>query len=1350
MVRYTVIIVTPSDSPATRILVVISPEALVSVLIGKVIQRLPKLFPNLKETNDDDIILHLGAADGPILDAGDLLSDAIENPRGEEIFAVLNNDTTPSTSSIDVQADNSNSIRIRVITPELARAHADPQGIPLLKNESILPTSTLAELELRVRRHLGLSDHELVLEKQDCNCSFARIINNIGTINNHSDKAVNAMNSLVVVHGKNEVTHIPVGNGTTLSALGSALNSTLPAEITTNHLTMVGGVIQERQSGHEVDYSKLPVASYCSSTRHKRRRTHDEIISGILTLDLHTSEVSIEITSYNCKLTLAELGLVDCMINGVLTLYAVQRCVETEKGGRLSTGNDGMFQGSAWSHPVEQSQRGMSVFLSTLRVLQQKQDGLFGGDGMEEAQQDGLLHLVRLLTRFPPAVRAMYTLMQKKTMSFSERAALSQSLYEVLKDIVPLEIVKSTTRLFEGSRLLFGLLLEKAKHLKVTEKGQSARPYLKSLRTIDLRNRITMEPVAIPVQAVIGLIDKGVADAFSANGSLKWTDDTNTTPVGTIDIDLQRIALLSGGSNPYVATYNDESRRADGTAIFDASFGDQLREVKEPDEVLMFCIDCSASMGGESEFPDVGPRISPDDLYKERLRTVSATLESQGEDLRYDRPSLDEMKGFLSSHESFSDMLAIVQTGVTSSKRQLNAEEILKLLDGLAREQIMAESEELRHLHDTGINQRQRRKTEELESSLAALKNRVIRLRMYRDALSAFLVYRSEHSIVAEPMPPLAGEAPGSSSVSHFHNCPHFDIPTEMTCPITSDLMIDPVSTVDNFTYERVAIERWLQTHERSPCTNLKLKRRRLRPNGDLKQRITDWTNAIDITSQYGNGAEKLSLSFKSPLEAWTVAVAMHTTMHDVFAIAFRGTRGRYAKFTLDQNQIQLNPSTVLARTAIAHGGDILVKPLTIAQENQGSGKYCLIKQFVQNIAGVREYIALWTNIRSRGDGHTVGSIENHWTPLKKFLHDESWYESLESEDQWDLDEQRPPPVFKVWLGGAAARSTAVLSRLDVVKQSFEAFMNRVLAYNFQTHIGLVTIRSQPALVQVITHAIEEFRHQLNNIRADGDTALWDSISLAQDQLQSYSQRFPKAKLRIICLSDGEDNKSSQTVHDLSVRLLQSKIVLDSISIGNNNDELKTLAHLTGGYKFHLSSVEQAMTICELEPVLSQLERPEIKLPASAFKHLSVPRVRFLEAGHDVATDEVRQDKIPDRKVHPLLGESFVELGTFARQSNIASRSDNNSRLSRIHNELRNTGAKGHPSYDVYVCESNMAFWKVVIEGPTESSFVGGTFLIYLEMHDNFPAFAPECRFVTPMYHPNINSKSIKPLARSF
>ena len=53
----------------------------------------------------------------------------------------------------------------------------------------------------------------------------------------------------------------------------------------------------------------------------------------------------------------------------------------------------------------------------------------------------------------------------------------------------------------------------------------------------------------------------------------------------------------------------------------------------------------------------------------------------------------------------------------------------------------------------------------------------------------------------------------------------------EYKCPITAEIMKDPVCTADGFTYERAAITEWLRTNDTSPSTGAKLTSKSLIPN---------------------------------------------------------------------------------------------------------------------------------------------------------------------------------------------------------------------------------------------------------------------------------------------------------------------------------------------------------------------------------------------------------------------------------------------------------------------------------------------------------------------------------------
>ena len=67
-------------------------------------------------------------------------------------------------------------------------------------------------------------------------------------------------------------------------------------------------------------------------------------------------------------------------------------------------------------------------------------------------------------------------------------------------------------------------------------------------------------------------------------------------------------------------------------------------------------------------------------------------------------------------------------------------------------------------------------------------------------------------------------------------------IPQEFICPITGEIMEDPVSTIDGNSYERAAIERWFATRRiTSPLTGARLGTTVLTPNLTLRRAIVEF-----------------------------------------------------------------------------------------------------------------------------------------------------------------------------------------------------------------------------------------------------------------------------------------------------------------------------------------------------------------------------------------------------------------------------------------------------------------------------------------------------------------------------
>jgi|TARA_B110000967_G_C18901027_1_gene575102 hypothetical protein len=67
------------------------------------------------------------------------------------------------------------------------------------------------------------------------------------------------------------------------------------------------------------------------------------------------------------------------------------------------------------------------------------------------------------------------------------------------------------------------------------------------------------------------------------------------------------------------------------------------------------------------------------------------------------------------------------------------------------------------------------------------------------------------------------------------------EIPHEYFCCISQEVMIDPVKTTDNHTYDRSSIERWFQTRHTSPLTGLELLDITLTPHTELKNQIQEY-----------------------------------------------------------------------------------------------------------------------------------------------------------------------------------------------------------------------------------------------------------------------------------------------------------------------------------------------------------------------------------------------------------------------------------------------------------------------------------------------------------------------------
>lgn len=85
-----------------------------------------------------------------------------------------------------------------------------------------------------------------------------------------------------------------------------------------------------------------------------------------------------------------------------------------------------------------------------------------------------------------------------------------------------------------------------------------------------------------------------------------------------------------------------QQRSDDGTWIFDSFGGVKKQREGKPDELIMFCVDCSKSMGRSSDFEEIKSEEKND---QEEEDEISISENHDIEDGTYPDTTLDEMKG---------------------------------------------------------------------------------------------------------------------------------------------------------------------------------------------------------------------------------------------------------------------------------------------------------------------------------------------------------------------------------------------------------------------------------------------------------------------------------------------------------------------------------------------------------------------------------------------------------------------------------------------------------------------------------------------------------------------------------
>ena len=359
------------------------------------------------------------------------------------------------------------------------------------------------------------------------------------------------------------------------------------------------------------------------------------------------------------------------------------------------------------------------------------------------------------------------------------------------------------------------------------------------------------------------------------------------------------------------------------------------------------------------------------------------------------------------------------------------------------------------------------------------------------------------------------------------------------------------------------------------------------------------------------------------------------------------------------------------------------------------------------------------------------------------------------------------------------------VSRLNAVKQLFHAFANRTMAYNLFHVVGLTVFASKLTCVSKVTELFEEFKEYVDALYTRDTTALYNAINDGITQLVEFttihpsivgsggagggasggasgssgegeglfSRLFrlgssakqpvnpapsgatnepavsvPPVRRRIICLTDGHDNASKVQPLEVINRCLREEVVVDSFIIGDGNENMKAISHATGGCSFLPNEIASALRLFEMEGVLS-LSRRDIRPAKCPMGEPELARVRLAAYDHEPETQMPSEMK---KKV-------ISAKACLAKQATKEPASNVGRASKRIMAELAKIQKDPHASIEIYPSEDDISFWRLLVTGPEYTPYENCVFLLYVKFPEAYPMTPPEVRFVTPIYHCNIN-----------
>ncbi|KAG6918190.1 hypothetical protein DXG01_015978 [Tephrocybe rancida] len=1106
-------------------------------------------------------------------------------------------------------------------------------------------------------------------------------------------------------------------------------------------------------------HARAPDSDVCSSVLHKNpdyRRfpfpgpatslTPTKGRGKLFEIDLHTTSCPIIVCGCTrIKDVFPSNGLQSG--DAMVTLYAVKRRCDNSatpgsKHAAVPTTKQSAYQlNSAWQPSVVQTPRGMAALLSSLLVLSEtvRKQGV--------TSENKILTTLFSITRFPPAVRALGVLLLNVAPQPQEKAALAEALFHALQDFSHAASPAFTinpSRRFETARILLGHILAVTDIVNAT-----ARPLRSFSLKCAISNKRLVDPVTLDSFAIVerssGILHAVGGQLYRPGHGVKTFSITELS-----GNELHQVVAQSkeyNGSEVYVLLVHELGVVSRPMTLKNVGrdFSNAIQRANETDLISRGPL--------ELKSPSVvPPQVVLDSegflaVFMGRgcgaARDVNFFRPASGGETEVDVNDVEHALQKVIAARKVEDTWDVDCFGGIPAKARTPDEAIILCLD---LSQSMNEKSAVGHSGAEGAFNHRTEGIKAVDEVVQGLNNADILIKakewLQEQHESCYVAWKSHIEEDEMPVTQLVdhlGTIVQRAVLEHkLSGAFTFDKRLHLMRASFSSASRSQIMTIADF------LESFLENYEPSAILGVApydIPRNLVDPTtGDILKTGANtspnarWISGEDILESL-KSEESMSLdTVKITVQAQgtkptTWELPVDTSTRVLYSLANRATEAQFSSFTLrDCNtlqHIQDSANLRLSSTALRSGGSVetywtmphsrkpleitVTVPVDFTEETITLPADAPALALISSVRGPDGYvlsdIRLWHGLKDVGDGMRHGALVGLDSDISRMT-------SLEC-DFWH------------WAGYSASHESRSLSRLELQKELFNIFLNRVAL-----------------LKQELTPIFENFRLELDKVTANGDTSMYDALDLARSCLINFRRDLPNLRRRIIIVSDGKDTSSESLLSEVGSALQRDRVIVDSVQVGQTlSDELHRVSAATGGYRFFpQASLGDALSIFDLETMMNSAERTSRPKMLRAFSK----RLNQNVTANKLSTypiDIVTIDQFPRRAQHPRLADRAKPVREAVGADLQTLNSDHTRRIMR---ELKALHADPHPQIDVYVTGDDLSFLQVVIQAPDDIEqcpYKGGCFLLTCDIPPEYPRHPPEIRFVTFILHPNVSKQ---------